>query len=97
MACARVASLRVSDTGPGIPPEHLPVLFDRFYRVDQSRSNNDDDPAAAPGSGLGLSIVAWIVQAHDGEIRVRSAVNEGTTFEVDLPLTRLSAIRSHDR
>jgi len=86
------ALLRVSDTGPGISPEHLPALFDRFYRVDQSRSQNDDDPASPPGSGLGLSIVAWIVRAHDGEIRVQSRIDEGTAFEVLLPLSRSSRV-----
>ncbi|HUH98187.1 MAG TPA: ATP-binding protein [Anaerolineales bacterium] len=79
------ALLRITDTGPGIPPEHLPHLFDRFYRVDQARTQ-EDDPSAPTGSGLGLSIVAWIVEAHGGKIRVESRVNFGTTFEVTLPL-----------
>ena len=79
------ASLRVVDNGPGIPPEHLPHLFDRFYRVDQARTQ-DDDSSAPTGSGLGLSIVAWIVEAHGGKINVESQVNSGTTFEVILPL-----------
>ncbi len=79
------ASLRVTDTGPGIPPEHLPHLFDRFYRVDQARTQ-DDDSSAPTGSGLGLSIVAWTVEAHGGKINVESQVNSGTTFEVRIPL-----------
>ncbi|MFZ1041156.1 MAG: ATP-binding protein [Anaerolineales bacterium] len=79
------ASLRVVDNGPGIPPEHLPHLFDRFYRVDQARTQNDDS-SAPTGSGLGLSIVAWIVEAHGGKIDVESQVNSGTTFKVILPL-----------
>jgi two-component system OmpR family sensor kinase len=78
------ASLRVVDNGPGIPPEHLPHLFDRFYRVDQARTH-DDDSSAPSGSGLGLSIVSWIVEAHHGKINVESKVNGGTTFEVTLP------------
>jgi heavy metal sensor kinase len=78
------ASLRVVDNGPGIPPEHLPHLFDRFYRVDQARTQGDDS-SAPTGSGLGLSIVAWIVEAHGGKINVESKVNEGTTFEVRIP------------
>lgn len=83
------ALLRVSDTGPGIPSEHLPRLFDRFYRVDAARSHNFDDDSDSPiGSGLGLSIVNWIVQAHSGNIKVESKVNEGTTFEVTLPLQK---------
>ncbi len=78
------ATLRVTDTGPGIPPEHLPYLFDRFYRADQARTQ-DDDSSAPTGSGLGLSIVAWTVEAHGGKINVKSQVNSGTTFEVILP------------
>ena len=88
------ASLRVTDTGPGIPPEHLPAVFDRFYRVDQTRSKNEDDPRSPSGSGLGLSIVAWIVHAHGGEIRVDSRINEGTTFEVILPLSQADSASS---
>jgi signal transduction histidine kinase len=80
------AWLHVSDNGPGIAPEHLPHLFDRFYRIDQarSRSGNGDspDPQAAGGSGLGLSIVQWIARSHGGEVKVTSQVGAGTTFEV---------------
>ena len=81
-----LAVLRVVDTGPGIPPEHLPHLFDRFYRVDQARTQGDDSTTPS-GSGLGLSIVAWIVQAHGGTIHVESQVNEGTSFIVTLPIS----------
>ena len=85
------AVLRVVDTGPGIPPEHLPHLFDRFYRVDQARTQGDE--ATAPsGSGLGLSIVAWIIQAHGGKIHVESQVGQGTTIVITLPV-RLPAGR----
>jgi signal transduction histidine kinase len=80
------AMMRVTDTGPGIPAEHLKTLFDRFYRVDAARSHNDE-PGSPSGSGLGLSIVAWVVNAHRGTIRVESEVGQGTTFEVALPLT----------
>ncbi|MCL4528610.1 MAG: ATP-binding protein [Chloroflexi bacterium] len=81
------AVLRVTDTGPGIPSDHLPRLFDRFYRVDQARARDTDEDSNSPtGSGLGLSIVASIVQMHGGEIHVESKVNKGTTFEVTLPL-----------
>jgi two-component system OmpR family sensor kinase len=76
--------LRVADTGPGIPSEHLPVLFDRFYRVDKARSASDAEGGSS-GSGLGLSIVAWVVKAHHGKIRVESNVGQGTLFEVTLP------------
>lgn len=68
--------LSVRDTGPGIPPEHLPRIFDRFYKADPSR--------ASGGSGLGLAIVRSIVSAHRGSIR---AFNDGgAVFEIDLPL-----------
>jgi two-component system OmpR family sensor kinase len=79
------AWVRVSDNGPGIAAEHLPHIFDRFYRIDQSRTRAEDipaDPKAPSGSGLGLSIVQWIVQSHGGEIKVESQVGTGTTFEV---------------
>lgn len=72
--------VRVSDSGPGIPPEHLPQLFERFYRVDQARSRAAEDESA--GSGLGLSIVQWIAAAHAAQVRVESVPGEGTTFEV---------------
>lgn len=74
------ANLIVSDTGIGIPPEDLPHIFDRFYRVDKARSR------AQGGSGLGLAIAKWIVQAHGGAIQVDSTVGQGTTFRITLPL-----------
>lgn len=80
-----VACLRVIDNGPGIPAEHLPHLFDRFYRVDSARSHNPDESAgeqAIPGSGLGLSIVQWIARMHGGSVVVESEVGKGTTFTV---------------
>jgi len=70
---------RVGDNGPGIASEHLPRLFDRFYRVDESRARD------AGGSGLGLSIVKSIVDAHGGKIWVESAVGVGTVVHVVLP------------
>jgi signal transduction histidine kinase len=72
--------LIVQDTGVGIAPDHLPHIFDRFYRV----------PSADPekGLGLGLSFVAWIVKAHGGSIDVQSELNKGTTFTVTLPAGR---------
>jgi heavy metal sensor kinase len=80
--------VRVTDNGPGIAAAHLPHLFDRFYRVDQARSQDHDAAGAdAPsGSGLGLAIVQWVAQAHGGEVVVRSTPGQGATFEVRLPL-----------
>jgi heavy metal sensor kinase len=79
------AWVHVTDTGPGIAPENIPHLFDRFYRVDKARTRStetDGDSDQPNGSGLGLSIVHWIVQAHGGEIHVDSTPGSGTTFEV---------------
>jgi two-component system OmpR family sensor kinase len=79
------AWVRVSDNGPGIAPEHIPHLFDRFYRVDKARTRDTDgetDPRSPSGSGLGLSIVQWIAQVHDGKVQVESTPGIGTTFEV---------------
>ena len=75
----RYAKLVISDSGIGIPPESVPKIFDRFYRVDKSRSR------AAGGVGLGLSIVRAIVEGHKGKIEVSSEVNKGTTFTILLP------------
>lgn len=85
-----MACLRVADSGPGIAPEHLPHLFDRFFQADPARTRGAADHAGATGSagvGLGLSIVHWIVRAHGGSVCVDSAVGQGSTFEVRLPLT----------
>ncbi len=72
--------LIVRDNGIGIPKEEQGKIFDRFYRVDKSRSRQQG------GSGLGLSIVQWIVNAHGGRIQVESQKGEGTTFTVTLPV-----------
>ena len=69
----------IQDTGPGIPPEHIPHLFERFYRVDNDRSR------ATGGSGLGLSLAHQIAQQHQGRIEVQSTVGEGSIFTVYLP------------
>ncbi len=71
------ASLEVSDTGVGIPEEVLPLVFERFYRLDSSRTQE--------GAGLGLSIARQIAEAHGGTIEVRSIVGEGSTFALVLP------------
>ncbi|HEX7103873.1 MAG TPA: HAMP domain-containing sensor histidine kinase [Nitrolancea sp.] len=81
--------VRVSDDGPGVAAEHLPHLFERFYRVDQSRQRVAGDtgqPVEASGSGLGLSIVKWVATTHGGDVRVTSTPGHGTTVEVWLPL-----------
>lgn len=70
--------LMVEDSGVGITPDHLPHIFDRFYRV--------PDPNPEKGLGLGLSFVAAIVKAHGGEIRVHSKPGQGSRFEVTLPI-----------
>ncbi|HEX3877150.1 MAG TPA: ATP-binding protein [Bryobacteraceae bacterium] len=71
----------VEDTGKGIPVEHLPHIFDRFYRVPGSGTA----PSPEQGLGLGLSFVAWIVRAHDGKIDVKSEPGKGTCFTISLP------------
>lgn len=71
----------VQDTGQGIAPEHLPHIFDRFYRV----RGMEEQASPEKGLGLGLSFVNWIVRAHGGTIEVRSEPGKGTTFIVRLP------------
>jgi heavy metal sensor kinase len=80
----QMVRLSIEDNGPGIPAEHLPRLFDRFFRVDTARDR------AAGGSGLGLSIVKWIVEAHGGTVQVSSRVGVGTRFDVRLPLHHMA-------
>lgn len=81
---ANQAKLTVRDTGPGIAPEDLPHVFERFYRGEKSRTRSRD----GKGFGLGLSIAYWIVRNHGGRIEVDSQVGQGTTFCVWLPLAK---------
>jgi two-component system heavy metal sensor histidine kinase CusS len=74
-----VVEVRVPDTGTGIPAEHLAKIFDRFFRVDSTRS------AATGGAGLGLAIVKSIMDLHGGTVRVESRTNNGTTFVLAFP------------
>ncbi len=82
--------IRVSDTGPGIPPEALPRLFERFYRVEAERADGSGRPT---GFGLGLAIAREIVAAHGGTIAVESQAGQGTTFVIDLPVAAESRER----
>jgi len=75
-----VVEFYVQDFGPGIPSEHLPRLFERFYRVDKARSRESG------GTGLGLAIAKHIVLAHGGKIRAESDLNHGSTFLFTLPI-----------
>jgi two-component system sensor histidine kinase BaeS len=83
----------VSDTGPGIPLEHLPHIFDRFYKADASRAGTH----VPSGSGLGLSIVRAIVVRHGGDIQASNAPGRGAVFTMDLPsAARSSRDAAHD-
>jgi len=74
------ALLEVADTGIGIPPESIPRIFERFYRVDKGRAREEG------GTGLGLAIVKHVAQAHGGQVEVESRLGQGSTFRVRLPL-----------
>ena len=78
------ARIVVRDTGPGIPAEDLPYIFERFYRAEKSRTRSK-----ISGFGLGLSIAQWIVENHEGTIKVESKESEGTTFAIWLPLLKM--------
>ncbi len=77
------ARIIVRDTGPGIPAEDLPHIFDRFYRAEKSRTRSKTS-----GFGLGLSIAHWIVEHHSGQIKVESKEGKGTTFVIWLNLLK---------
>ena len=77
------AVFSVQDTGPGIAPEHIPRLTERFYRVDRSRSRETG------GTGLGLAIVKHVLQRHGASLNIASEVGKGSTFSVSFPANRL--------
>ncbi|MFN2285755.1 MAG: sensor histidine kinase, partial [Anaerolineae bacterium] len=79
-ASRREVQIAVADSGPGIPPEALPRIFDRFYRVDKARSRK------LGGAGLGLSLVKDVVEAYKGRVEVQSAVGQGSRFTLHLPV-----------
>jgi signal transduction histidine kinase len=79
--------IAVADTGVGIGPEHLPRLFERFYRVDPSRSREDG------GTGIGLAIARSVVEAHGGHIHAESRLGTGSVFTFDLPVAASSRNR----
>ena len=83
------ALVSVADTGPGITPEDLPHIFERFYRASTAR--------ATGGSGLGLAIAQWIVAEHGGQITVESAPGAGSRFTVSLPLSDGAAAPAEPR
>src|SRR5215472_12498467 len=74
------AALDITDSGPGIPKEHQPYVFDRFYRVDKARTREWG------GAGLGLSIARWAVEANEGDLALKSDEGQGATFRISLPL-----------
>lgn len=82
---ATTATLEVADRGPGLTPEQRERVFERFYRVEESRTR------ASGGAGLGLAIVAALVAAHDGQVSVESLPGHGATFRVTLPLLAADA------
>jgi signal transduction histidine kinase len=89
------AVLRVSDTGLGIPDDQLAHVFERFYRADAARTRRAGSAdVSSEGAGLGLSIAQWIVEEHEGTIRIESAVGNGTTVIVQLPVASQSSVSS---
>jgi PAS domain S-box-containing protein len=79
---ADAVKVQIADTGPGIAPDHLPRVFDRFYRGDHAQSN-------IPGSGLGLATARIIIDAHQGDIKIESDTGKGTTVTILLPAVKL--------
>jgi two-component system phosphate regulon sensor histidine kinase PhoR len=78
---------KVKDTGPGIAPEHLPRLTERFYRIDRSRSRETG------GTGLGLAIVKHVAQRHGAELHIKSELGQGSCFSIVFPAARVRRIQ----
>jgi two-component system, OmpR family, sensor kinase len=90
MSCSDSSiSLTVSDNGSGIPTEAQPHVFERFYRVDRSRTRRETPDGR--GAGLGLAIARWIAQAHHGRLDLLRSDSQGTVFEAILPFTSRSS------
>ncbi|MBF6612833.1 MAG: HAMP domain-containing histidine kinase [Chloroflexi bacterium] len=87
------SALSVQDSGVGIPADHLPCIFDRFYGADKSRNRD----IAGAGFGLGLAICRWVAEAHGGTIEVSSQVDQGSCFTVSLPIVASAAIAKVER
>jgi two-component system phosphate regulon sensor histidine kinase PhoR len=79
---------KVKDTGPGIAPEHLPRLTERFYRIDRSRSRETG------GTGLGLAIVKHVAQRHGAELHIQSEPGQGSCFSIVFPATRVRRVQA---
>ena len=84
---SHMVEVAVTDNGPGILAEHLPYIFDRFYRADPARSRKQG------GSGIGLAVVRQLTEAHGGRVRVGSAAGRGAAFHLQFPLAALAAVR----
>ena len=85
MACRREGgeyALSIADTGPGIPAELQPRIFERFFRADKARSHAENDGG---GAGLGLSIARWIAEAHHGRLELARSDATGSAFAAYLP------------
>ncbi len=80
---ADVVQITVSDTGSGIAPQHLPHVFDRFYRADRARTGSTHH------AGLGLTLVQSIAGLHNGTVRIESAPGQGTCVTLKFPLMRV--------
>lgn len=87
-AATACLSIKVKDTGSGIPAEKLPHIFDRFYQADATHTQEEEIDRSSGGTGLGLALVKELVELMGGTIRVTSEVDKGTTFTIRLPIQR---------